>query len=98
MGSVLEGSASLGQTLIKNSADNSREASARVTSLGTCLLAIEVRGLESAENCMKARRASERVNVVSTPAKSLPIESALNHGCTTNININGLFRVNWCAS
>ena len=91
------GSASEGQTFPKKIADKRREASARVTSEGTPRH-MESRGVESIENCMNALRASERVKAVSPPAKSMPIEQALNQGCTTNINMNGLFLVNCFAS
>ena len=67
------GSASKGQTFTKKIADKKRDASARVISDGT-LSHIELTGVESEANCINARRARERVKVVSVPAKSSCIE------------------------
>lgn len=79
MGWVMLGSASEGQTFTKKIADKSRDASASVKSGGT-LQHIESISGESNVHCINARRAMDRVKIVSAPAKSLCIEDALNQG------------------
>jgi hypothetical protein len=56
-----DGIASSGQTFTKNIPDKRRDASASVVLAGTARGHMDLSGVTSFENCMNARRASDRV-------------------------------------